>query len=99
MAVVVALFQEKPVDFKLSKLHHTSFEDPLNEIEILGFPLCDVFTLVDADAFYFITAKQLPQYHGKHVELLCYYITQKPVRTIKGQLMYFGTFIDSKSDW
>ena len=98
-AASAALFQEKPVEFKLPKLHHSAFEDAMDEIEILGFPLCNVFTLVDADLSKFVTAKQLPGYLGKQIELLCYYITQKPVRTVKGQLMYFGTFIDSKGDW
>lgn len=97
--VGAALFEEKPLDFKLPKLHHSPFEDAMDEIEILGFPLCDVFTLVDAELANFITAKQLPLYLGQQVEILCYYITQKPVRTVKGQLMFFGTFIDKNGDW
>ena len=36
---------------------------------------------------------------GKCVEMLVYYITQKPVRTVKGELMYFVTFIDAYGDW
>ena len=87
------------MEFRLPKLHHSAFEDVMDEIELLGFPLCDVFTLVDTDPTIFCTAKHLPAYLGKQVDLLCYYITQKPVRTIKGQLMYFGTFIDSTGNW
>jgi DNA polymerase III alpha subunit len=94
-----ALFQERPMVFKLPQLHHSRFEDAMDEIELLGFPLCDVFTLVDADVSKYVTARQLPQYVGSQVELLCYYITQKPVRTVKGQLMFFGTFIDKNGDW
>jgi DNA-directed DNA polymerase III PolC len=94
-----ALFLDKPMEFKLPKLHHTALEDAIDEIELLGFPLCDVFTLVDTDVTKYVTAAQLPKHLGQQVEMLCYYITQKPVRTVKGQLMFFGTFIDKNGDW
>lgn len=94
-----SLFPTKPFQFRLPVLHHTAVEDALDEIELLGFPLCHVFELVDADTSMYITAREIPEHFGAMVDILCYYITEKPVRTIKGQLMYFGTFIDSKGDW
>ncbi len=36
---------------------------------------------------------------GKTVTLLGYHITHKPVRTVKGQTMSFGTFLDPNKDW
>lgn len=95
----VALFTEKPVMFKLPELYHTPYEDALDQIELLGFPLCDVFSLVDAHPTKFITANQLQQNVGNQVEILCFYICEKPVRTVKGQMMFFGTFIDRNGDW
>ena len=46
-----------------------------------------------------INVQQISEHVGKQVDVLCYYITEKPVRTVKGQLMYFGTFIDAAGDW
>ncbi len=94
-----ALFPSKPLEFKLPQLHHSAFEDALDEKEILDFALCDPFKLVDADLSKFIKAKDFPQHTGKLIDVLVYYITEKPLRTSKGQLMYFGTFIDSAGDW
>ncbi|HEV7334130.1 MAG TPA: DNA polymerase III subunit alpha [Flavisolibacter sp.] len=93
------LFEEKPIAFKLPALHHTPLEDALDEKELLGFYLCHPFTLVDADVSQFIPARSFGEHVGKEIEVLVYYITQKPVRTINGQLMYFGTFIDAAGDW
>jgi DNA polymerase-3 subunit alpha len=93
------LFAAEHTPFRLPALHHSPLEDALDEIEILGFPLCDPFTLVDMDTAHFTKAQQLPACIGSGVELLVYYVTQKPVRTIKGQVMYFGTFIDPCGDW
>ncbi|ANE52660.1 DNA polymerase III subunit alpha [Flavisolibacter tropicus] len=97
--VGTALFQDKPVEFKLPVLYHTPLEDALDEKELLGFYLCDPFSLVDADPKAFVPARQFKNHAGQSIEVLVYYITQKPVRTSKGQLMYFGTFIDSNGDW
>jgi DNA polymerase-3 subunit alpha len=36
---------------------------------------------------------------GKTITLLGYHITQKPVRTIHGDTMSFGTFLDVNKDW
>ncbi|HEY1021821.1 MAG TPA: DNA polymerase III subunit alpha, partial [Flavisolibacter sp.] len=90
---------EKPLEFKLPSLHHTALEDALDEKELLGFYLCNPFTLVDADPARFVQARQFSAHVGSEIEVLVYYITQKPVRTVKGQLMYFGTFIDAAGDW
>jgi DNA polymerase-3 subunit alpha len=93
------LFHSKPLEFKLPQLVQTAMEDALDEIEILGFPLCDPFDLVDADLSQFIPAKELASHLGKEINVIGYYITQKPVRTVKGELMQFGTFIDQHGDW
>lgn len=95
-----ALMFEEPVkEFKLPQFTPEPFEDTVDEIELLGFPLCDVFELVEADVFQFVNAKDMHLHVGRTINMLGYFITSKPVRTVKGQLMYFGTFIDSKGDW
>ena len=43
-----------------------------------------------------VTASQLPAYKGKRITIYGYLITLKHVRTVKGDLMNFGSFIDSE---
>ena len=66
---------------------------------MIGFPLCDVFELVDDDPNKYLPADKIEKHLGKEVNVLGYLITTKPVRTIKNDTMYFHTFIDSKGDW
>ena len=87
------------MNFTLPVLFQTPLEDAMDEIELLGFPLCDPFLLVDLDFENFVFAKNLAKHAGQQVEMLGYYVTEKPVRTINGQLMQFGTFIDPHGDW
>jgi DNA polymerase-3 subunit alpha len=74
-------------------------EDIYDEIELLGFPMRDPFTLVDDDPSKYMPARKLPEQVGQIVTVLAYHITHKPVRTVKGDMMSFGTFIDSNKDW
>jgi DNA polymerase-3 subunit alpha len=93
------LFEEAITEFQLPELHHEPFEDAMDEIELLGFPLCDVFTLVDADLSRFICSRDFHLHNGQVIDVLGYYITTKPVLTIKSEYMYFGTFLDQEGDW
>jgi len=68
-------------------------------MQLLGFPLCNVFELVDDDPAKYAPAKGLASFVGKQVTLLGYYVTEKQVRTIKGESMFFGTFLDAAGDW
>ena len=93
------LFHSQPPGFKLPQLVQTALEDGMDEIELFGFPLCNPFSMTDIPAASFTMAKDLGSLVGSEVEVFGYYITQKPVRTQKGQFMQFGTFIDQKGDW
>ncbi|TAN17189.1 MAG: DNA polymerase III subunit alpha [Chitinophagaceae bacterium] len=94
-----SLFEEKPMTFTLPLLPQHPLEDALQEMQLLGFPLCDVFRLVDDDPAKYISAKDLPLYKGKQVTVLGYYVTEKHARTIKGESMFFGTFLDAEGNW
>jgi DNA polymerase-3 subunit alpha len=94
-----SLFEEKPMTFTLPPLPQHPLEDALQEMQLLGFPLCDVFRLVDDDPAKYISAKDLPLYKGKQVTVLGYYVTEKHARTIKGESMFFGTFLDAEGNW
>src|SRR6202011_2947285 len=57
------------------------------------------FGLVDDDPSRYTPARALADHVGKIITVLGYHITHKPVRTVKGDTMSFGTFLDSNKDW
>ena len=94
-----SLFHEPPVDFQLPQLSSFAYDDMLDELELLGFCLGDIFHLCLENGFDHILARDLPLHKGKEVTMIGYFITTKPVRTINKQTMFFGTFIDAAGDW
>jgi len=74
-------------------------DDVYDEVEILSFPLCQPFKLVDDDPSKYISAVEMKNHVNKIVTVLGYHITHKPVRTIHGETMSFGTFVDSNLNW
>ncbi|HEX4850078.1 MAG TPA: DNA polymerase III subunit alpha, partial [Puia sp.] len=95
----MALFREETKKFELPQLPIYPLDDVYDQVELLSFPLCHPFKLVDEDPSQYIPAADIKNYEGKSVRVLGYHITQKPVRTIHGQTMSFGTFVDSNLDW
>ena len=93
------LFEEKPLTFQLPALLQQPLDDAIDEIELLGFPLCNVFELADDDPGKYLPADEIEKHLGKEVTVLGYLITSKPVHTVKHETMFFHTFIDAKGDW
>jgi DNA-directed DNA polymerase III PolC len=94
-----ALFKEAPMHLSLPDLPMYDLDDLYDEIELLGFPIRDPFGLVDDDPSRYMPARELAKHVGKIVTVLGYHITHKPVRTVRGDTMSFGTFLDSNKDW
>lgn len=91
------LFSTRRADAKLPKLEHHWLEDAYDELELLGFPLCNPFELINKDVLpnlSFITASQLRDCVSREVNILGYKVTLKPTGTTKGEGMFFGTFLD-----
>jgi DNA-directed DNA polymerase III PolC len=93
------LFREQPQQFQLPELVQHPLDDALDEIELLGFPLCNVFELAKEDPRDFLPARDLFLYHGKQVSVMGYLITSKPVNTITNEIMHFHTFLDAEGEW
>jgi DNA polymerase-3 subunit alpha len=93
------LFKEAPVSFILPDLPVYPMEDYYDDVELLGFPVGDPFTLADDDPSKYNTARELTGRLGQTVTVMGYHITHKPVRTVKGHMMSFGTFLDLNKDW
>jgi len=88
------LFKVKSQKFELPTLTHTKLDDALDELEILGFPLCSPFELLKEQIKEDITADELLPNLGKIVTMVGYVVTVKPTHTKKRELMNFGCFLD-----
>lgn len=92
------LFETEPKEYPLPILQRNSIEDSFDEIELLGFPLCDPFTLVDTKNYGDTSAKELLHKINRHVNILGYLITTKNTSTKNSQSMHFGTFYDQHGE-
>jgi DNA-directed DNA polymerase III PolC len=98
-SVTSLLFKETPVEFTLPELKQHPLDDAIDQIELLGFSLCNPFELVEDDPSNYLPAADLDKHPGKEITVLGYLITSKPSTTIKNETMYFHTFIDAAGDW
>src|SRR5690554_2740453 len=89
-----SLFKSPTVHYKTPSLPNTVLEDAFDEIELLGFPLCSPFNLLLEPSKNTLRATELHQHIGKHITIEGYLVTAKKTRTTKGDIMYFGNFID-----
>ncbi|MFN3939199.1 MAG: DNA polymerase III subunit alpha [Chitinophagales bacterium] len=93
---------EKPDTFQFPELHADALQDAWDEIQILGFPLCSPFALIadtSVSRHNLISASEMEKHIGKKVEIIGYYVTRKYTATIKGDIMYFGNFLDIHGHW
>src|SRR5690606_2917207 len=95
------LFREPRRNYALPHLKSSQLEDAFDQIELLGFPLCDPFHLVDEpsmglpnDSATAMRASHLPALVGRHVTIYGYLVTARDVRTSRGDRMAFGNFVD-----
>jgi DNA polymerase-3 subunit alpha len=92
------LFREPPKEFTLPNLNYDQVEDAFEQIELLGFPLCNPFEMVGGEnaglGLKGHTAQSILRGLGKRVEIWGYLVTIKPTRTIQGKEMNFGTWLD-----
>ncbi len=85
---------ESTVSFSVPLLEKRTFEDAFDELELLGFTLCDPFLLLESQQFGNVKASELKRRTGKIVEIVGYLVTTKNTHTKDHKLMQFGTFLD-----
>ena len=91
-----ALFEIPTSDFQLPVLDAQPYEDAFDEIELLGFPVCSPFELLDHSLDGTVTSREMLAFAGRPATMIGYLVTIKDVYTIKKDRMNFGTFIDCK---
>lgn len=93
------LFEIKQPAQHLPTLEEHPSELTFEQYELLGFPLCDPFTLLLAPLpTTFVVGKDFPDHIAKQVLTFGYLVSIKQTKTSKGEIMYFGTFLDPFGD-
>ncbi|MEO8589878.1 MAG: DNA polymerase III subunit alpha [Flavobacteriales bacterium] len=97
------LFITKVEEPRLPDLQHYPLADAYDELDLLGFPLCDPFTLAeepkDPDRAPRILKREMHLHIGDRVTMLGYLIHVKTTDTRHDQRMTFGSFIDTAGDF
>ncbi|MGB0776401.1 MAG: DNA polymerase III subunit alpha [Flavobacteriaceae bacterium] len=92
----LSLFKSPAKDFKTPLLKADHLENAFDQIEYLGFGLCHPFDLLKELPPSHYLAKDLIGLEGQFVEVYASYVTAKHTRTVKGEIMHFGTFLDKE---
>ncbi len=96
---VNTLFRAEKIRYKTPELISSKSEDAFDEMEYIGYPLCSPFKLLTKPLSEDIFAADLLSYIHKTLTVYGYYVTVKRTVTSRGELMYFGTFLDRKGDF
>lgn len=95
----ISLFKTPSISYKTPKLTSTDLENAFDEIELLGYPLCNPFNLLEEPFSSTTRAKNLSQHKGKIITITGYLVTVKKTSTASKKRMYFGTFLDYDGDF
>ncbi len=90
------LFYIPTPTFHIPPLELAPDEDAYEQIELLGFPLCSPFSMLQTAFRGDIMAKDMMANSGHTLRMLGYLITTKGIRTKKSEPMAFGTFVDAE---
>jgi len=96
---ISTLFKTEKINYKTPELSSSFLENAFDEIELLGFPLCNPFKLLSNPSKNYLTAKALTSYKNKIITIEGYLITTKNTITSNKKMMYFGTFLGRDGDF
>lgn len=99
-----AFFDAPAENFTLPELIEGPYDQAFDEIELLKFPLCSPFDLLDrrllsAKNSSLVRAAELSAHAGRSVQLLGYFICRKSTFTRQGQMMAFDAWYDPDGDY
>ena len=95
----ITLFKTERINYSTPELPSTALENAFDEIELLGFALCNPFLLLTTTTTGNLRARHLERLKGKLIVIEGYLITVKKTKTKQGKLMHFGTFLDRDGDF
>jgi DNA polymerase-3 subunit alpha len=93
------LFKEQARRYQLPQLDSEAIEDAYDEIELLGFPVSMTdFDLLITKFRGEVQAETMLDQVGQRKRMLGKLVTVKYVKTVRGELMYFGNFVDHRGE-
>ena len=93
------LFKIQHKVFNLPEFKHGSIEEAYDQMELLGFPLCNYFDLVNETYKTHIFAKDMQKFVNRKVLLYGKLVNTRFHRASNDKLMRFCTFVDNKGDY
>ncbi|RDY57925.1 DNA polymerase III subunit alpha [Flagellimonas nanhaiensis] len=93
------LFKPKHKEFTLPKLEHNWLEDAYDQMELLGFPLCEYFDIISEQPKNELLAKDMPKYVNRPMLLYGIVVNTRFNTTKHGQNMRLSTFIDREGQY
>ncbi len=91
---VPELFVSERKHFTLPKLNDSELERAFEQMELIGFPLCNPFDLLAEPLPPHTFSKEIPERRGLKVTCYGYLVALKQSKTVRGDYMFFGNFID-----
>lgn len=91
------LFADEADSYQLPVLEEGPYDQAFEEMDLLGFPLCAPFDLLEESAKAGnpgLLARDMSKHIHELVTMTGYYVCRKDTRTVKGELMQFGTWLD-----
>ncbi|RLJ67466.1 helix-hairpin-helix protein, partial [Lacinutrix venerupis] len=93
------LFKTEHKQFNLPTIKTSVVEEAYDQMELLGFPLCNYFDLVNETLEGDVLASQMNQFINKTILIYGNLVTTRFNKTSQGKLMRLSTFIDKKGDY
>ncbi|WP_339848289.1 PHP domain-containing protein [uncultured Dokdonia sp.] len=88
------LFSPKKVNYDIPEITSEAVIDAYDQIELLSFPLCTYFELLNAPLPTDFKAVELHNHINKQIAICGKLVTAKGTPTKDKRLMHFGTFLD-----
>jgi DNA polymerase-3 subunit alpha len=85
----------------LSVVKENALNQSFDELELLGFPLCNPFDLIQdtSPLNATILARQMVSFKNRPIKMAGYFVCSKSLTTIKKERMAFGTWIDHEGNY
>lgn len=95
----INLFRVKPQSYSIPPLSHSIQENTFDQLELLGFPLNSIFSILSAGEIPVLYARELSNYINQEVCVKGYLVHAKRTTSSDGRAMFFGTFLDEEGEW
>lgn len=92
------LFLQERREFIFPELSETDFEEVFEHLELLDFPLCNPFDILQEKPVGYVLAKDLAKYVNRKIRVYGYLISLKKIVSSKNQIVHFGTLFDEEGE-